>query len=269
MNISNSEKYSGATSTTLTVSNVTSADALNYTCVVTAGCGSQTSFQGALTLSATTLLNPSFELSNISGVATNWTGYQRSPNPTTVWTIQTAAPPVGTGTNYQQIANTTSTGGGGVRQDIKNCVIGASYTVAGWFRGNSSLYSTCTVKVSPTASTSWATAVNLSPVGLFDKAALEGMAVGVPTLVTNEAFDPLLGADKPLLYVTDADPFDENVWRACNPALAHRALGAVHDVGLLLPCNVIVHNHGDESAVSIVDPAQMAAGDAAKFGAET
>lgn len=32
-------------------------------------------------------------------------------------------------------------------------------------------------------------AVNLSPAGLFDKAALEGMAVGVPTIVASAAFD--------------------------------------------------------------------------------
>ena len=44
---------------------------------------------------------------------------------------------------------------------------------------------------------------------------------------------------------------------ACNPSLAHRALGAVHDVGLLLPCNVIVHSHGDETAVEIADPFAM------------
>lgn len=44
---------------------------------------------------------------------------------------------------------------------------------------------------------------------------------------------------------------------ACNPSLAHRALGAVHDVGLLLPCNVIVHSHGDETAVEIADPVAM------------
>jgi glycosyltransferase involved in cell wall biosynthesis len=36
-------------------------------------------------------------------------------------------------------------------------------------------------------------AVNLSPVGLFDKAALESMATGVPTLVSTHAFDALLG----------------------------------------------------------------------------
>lgn len=44
---------------------------------------------------------------------------------------------------------------------------------------------------------------------------------------------------------------------ACNPHLAHRALQAEHELGLLLPCNVIVHEHDGASAVSIVDPDQM------------
>ncbi len=38
-----------------------------------------------------------------------------------------------------------------------------------------------------------AIAVNLSPPGLFDKAALESMAAGTPTVVSNPAFDELLG----------------------------------------------------------------------------
>ncbi len=44
-----------------------------------------------------------------------------------------------------------------------------------------------------------AVAVNMSPVGLFDKAALESMACGVPTVVCNPAFAPLLGAYRDLL----------------------------------------------------------------------
>jgi len=52
-----------------------------------------------------------------------------------------------------------------------------------------------------------AAAVNLSPVGLFDKAALEALACGVPTLVTNPAFDPVLGADRDRLRLNPAaDP---------------------------------------------------------------
>lgn len=44
---------------------------------------------------------------------------------------------------------------------------------------------------------------------------------------------------------------------ACNPQLAHRALQAEHELGLLLPCNVIVHEHQGTSSVAVVDPIQM------------
>lgn len=48
-------------------------------------------------------------------------------------------------------------------------------------------------------------AVNMSPVGLFDKAALESMACGVPTLVCNPAYAPLLGEHAPLLLTGGLD----------------------------------------------------------------
>ncbi len=42
---------------------------------------------------------------------------------------------------------------------------------------------------------------------------------------------------------------------ACNPPFAHRALQAEEEIGLLLPCNVIVYINGaGETVVSALDP---------------
>ena len=45
---------------------------------------------------------------------------------------------------------------------------------------------------------------------------------------------------------------------ACNPNLSYRSLQAEEELGLLLPCNVIVYDNGDSTCrVSVMDPTQM------------
>ncbi|MDP1821603.1 MAG: DUF302 domain-containing protein [Archangium sp.] len=48
---------------------------------------------------------------------------------------------------------------------------------------------------------------------------------------------------------------------ACNPGFAHRALGQRLDVGLLLPCNVVLYEADDGKTVElrVIDPMQTMA----------
>ena len=44
---------------------------------------------------------------------------------------------------------------------------------------------------------------------------------------------------------------------ACNPPLAHQALEAEPNLGVLLPCNVVIYQRGGETQISAIDPERM------------
>lgn len=55
----------------------------------------------------------------------------------------------------------------------------------------------------------------------------------------------------------DVDFKNYTILGACNPPIAHKALQTEEELGLLLPCNVIVYEKDDKTVVSIFDPMLM------------
>ena len=93
-------------------------------------------------------------------------------------------------------------------------------------------------------------AVNMSPPGLFDKAALESMACAVPTVVCNEAFAPLLDPHRGLLLTDgpdDARGLRERLERLFALSAAERAA-----IGEALRTNVLREHSLDSLIVKLL-----------------
>ena len=55
----------------------------------------------------------------------------------------------------------------------------------------------------------------------------------------------------------DVDFKKYKILGACNPTLAHKALQAEENIGLMLPCNVVVYEKDDKSVLSVFAPNLM------------
>lgn len=77
------------------------------------------------------------------------------------------------------------------------------------------------------------------------KEALKGQGFGVLTEIdVKKTLKEKLGAEFKQYVILGA----------CNPQLAHQAFQAEEEIGLLLPCNVIVYDEDDHSVVAVLDP---------------
>jgi uncharacterized protein (DUF302 family) len=84
----------------------------------------------------------------------------------------------------------------------------------------------------------------------------------VPEALKEEGFGVLTEIDvrETLAKTIGAEFRRYRILGACNPGLAHQALRADLDAGVMLPCNVVVYEADDGHAVvTAVDPLQTAA----------
>lgn len=85
---------------------------------------------------------------------------------------------------------------------------------------------------------------------------MESVRAKVEAALAEEGFGILTEIDVAATFKAkldvDRDPYV--ILGACNPGFAHEALGADINIGALLPCNVVLHQRGDDIVVVFMDP---------------